>query len=233
MVSIFRNKEPLCPNNDLSEYLSTIGDKFCPFLNPSLLRGCTLFTVYEFPNLETRELQERIFYLGYLHTELLRMARRDTIQVSEKILLCENLIFRFANENTINGKEILDWPHWALKLLYTKTGILFGKFWKGEKELSTSGVPIPKPPYHLLSIRSGVKERDTHFFKKARFLLEDFINATDTGRSVLPESCINQPRYCAKLFCEKPTPPLAETLLLSLMDSGLYEYALSLSENEV
>jgi hypothetical protein len=180
------------------------------------------------------KMQNYIFYLGYLHTELLRVRRAEATSAAEKMLLCENLFFRFNDEDVVDGKTMLDWPHWALKLLYTKAGVLFGKFWKGEREFSRSGAPIPPPPYHLLSIRSGIKERDAAFFKKAQFLLEDFTAAHDTGLSVVPElSCANQPQHCANVFCEKPTLSLANALTRPLQSSGLYEYALSLGENKI
>jgi hypothetical protein len=180
------------------------------------------------------KLQEHIFYLGYLHTELLRAKRVESSSSIEKLLLCENLIFRFDAEDTVDGMAMMEWPHWALKLLYTKTGVLFGKFWKGEREVSRSGVPIPPPPYHLLSIRSGIKERDAAFFKKAQFLLEDFTAALDTGVSIVPESeCAHQLQYYADVFCRKPTHVVAVELLSVMQSSGLYEYALRLGENKI
>jgi hypothetical protein len=78
-------------------------------------------------------------------------------------------------------------PHWCLKTLYTRAGILFGKFWKGEQGTARDGRPIPEPPVHLLSIRSAVKPLDRRFFAKAPTLLPELEAANDTGQQLLPE----------------------------------------------
>lgn len=115
MEEIFRTTNPPALHT-FPEYLDAIADKFCPFLGPSLMRGLSFFTVYFLSDASMIELQKQIFYLGFLHTEILR-ARRLILSGTEKLLVNENLIFRFDSEDSVNGKEMLDWPHWALKLM--------------------------------------------------------------------------------------------------------------------
>lgn len=231
MDVIFRSAE-LSFLEELPDYARQIGSSFCPFVEPALSKGLLRFSHYRLAEQPMPELQKKIFYLGYLHTELLRMARASAASSVEKILMSENLIFSLDGEYAIDGKEMMDWPHWALKLLYTKTGVLFGKFWKGEKGISKHGNPIPPPPYHLLSIRSGIKSRDAQFFKKAEFLLEDFVSAADDGLPVLEERYIGESQHCVKMFCEMPSLRLVQKLLPILEKTGLYEHALCLGQNK-
>lgn len=99
--------------------------------------------------------------------------------------------------------------------------------------MSRIDIPIPSPPYHFLSIRSGVKERDEAFFKKAPFLLENFIAAHDAGQSVIYrvgyETAIEE---IAQAFYKNPSCSEALALLPRLESYQLYEKILKKGERD-
>ena len=127
-----------------------------------------------------------MFCIGLLHTENLRRARAE-VPLQQRALVCENIIFRFESEDSVDGAELFGWPHWLLKVRYTQAGVLFGKFWKSEEAMSRDSIPIPSPPYHMLSIRGSVKQRDPAFFTKAPELLDTLIAAEDSGQFVFED----------------------------------------------
>ncbi len=178
----FRSTE-LPEIDGLSEYVASIAGQFCPFIDPSTRARAMRNSVYELSG-EEDQIEAAIFYLGLLHTEILRGTRFASLP-RYAVLACENLIFRFENEREIDGKGLFAWPHWILKTTYTTVGILFGKFWLGEQEDSRKGEPIPPPPYHLLSIRSAVVRRDPQFFQKAPGLLGALLESDDNGQDVM------------------------------------------------
>jgi hypothetical protein len=167
----------------LSSYLQNITN-FCPYLHPSIsAKLCTIRT--ESIHGETlHECQAELFYLGVQETELFRIARRETALSNKSGLLCYNLLLIPPPIVDTQGKELFGWPHYLLKLLYTDQAILFGKFWKGEKDQSLSGAQLPIPPIHLLSIRSRISKTDRRFFEKSPELLEAHIDGEDTGDNV-------------------------------------------------
>ena len=148
-------------------YIAEIGNRFCPFLEPSAMRDLTLYSTYELGSGSVEQIQALMFCIGLLHTEILRRARVE-VPLQQRPLVCENILFRFASEDCVDGVELFGWPHWLLKVRYTQVGVLFGKFWKGEEAVSRKSVPIPPPPYHMLSIRGAVKPRDS---EKISFVL--------------------------------------------------------------
>lgn len=184
-MNIFRSSTvPDLPG--LKEYLTEIRNRFCPFLEPSEARSLTRYSVYELGSVDVEEVQELMFCLGFLHTEILRRKRWE-VPVQHRPLVCENIFFRFKTEDSVNGSELFGWPHWLLKVRYTQAGVMYGKFWKGEEALSRDSVPIPLPPYHMLSIRGSVKKHDPAFFKKAPELLDTLIAADDNGKGVFDD----------------------------------------------
>jgi hypothetical protein len=169
-----------------AEYVRTISDGFCPFIEPSQLRQVLFFSEYHLEELGDK-LEAAMFYLGLQHTEILRQERKKQTNRIVHDFLCENLIFYFPPQRDDDGKKIFSWPHWLLKVLYTKQGIVFGKFWKGEESTSKDGRPIPPPPNHFLSIRSAIKPTDIRFFSKAPQLTEEHKQSCDDGSDVFPE----------------------------------------------
>ncbi|EOO08756.1 hypothetical protein [Bacillus cereus] len=181
-------------DDNFSKYSLEISDKFCPYLKPAEKNNVLHLTEYKLSGNHMEELQEEIFYYGVIHTEELRRFRQNNKNSPKGILICENLKFISPPMfNEIDGEELFSWPHWLLKILYTKSGVMFGKFWIGEKTISRSGDKIPEPPCHFLSIRSVIKERDPYFFSKAPELLPQLIHSIDNGENVhtplLPAGC--------------------------------------------
>ena len=168
----------------LVEYLNEIGRNFCPFSKPSTQKEILLFSTYELASDTMERAQAEAFYIGLVHTELFRRFRRSQASVHERMLACENVVITspFAEDQ---GGTLLGWPHWLLKALYTRMGVVFGKFWKGEQSSSHDGRTIPPPPFTFLSIRSAVKKVDARFFSRAPQLLDEYAQADDTGESVL------------------------------------------------
>ncbi|MEV6731341.1 hypothetical protein [Streptomyces sp. NPDC051364] len=93
-------------------------------------------------------------------------------------LVCENLVVRGAS------RRHLDWPHWALKNLYSGVGLMFGKFWEGEEDTSRHGGDLPVPPVTFLSIRPAVRPRDPQFLHNTPVLADTIRDAQDDGRNV-------------------------------------------------
>lgn len=178
----------------LEEYISSIGDRFCPFLVPSMARSMTTYSVYELDICDIGQVQELMFYIGLLHTEILRRVRFD-VSAQHRPLACENVFFRFEGEDAVDGAALFGWPHWLLKIRYTQVGVMFGKFWKGEEAVSRDSVPIPPPPYHMLSLRSTVKRCDPAFFARAPELLESLIAAEDSGQRVFDDVGMDEESY--------------------------------------
>jgi len=168
------------------EYIAEIGNRFCPFLEPSAARGLTSYSVYELGSGSVEQVQAMMFCIGLLHTEIVRRGRME-VSLQQRPLVCENILFRFDDEDSVDGAELFGWPHWLLKVRYTQAAVLFGKFWKGEEAASREAAPIPPPPYHMLSIRGAVKPRDPAFFTKAPELLDTLIAAEDNGQFVFED----------------------------------------------
>jgi len=159
------------------------------------------FSEYVFDARTTAELKTLIFYASFIHTELLRGARQTTFDEHTANLVCENLIFRFPDEDTVDGNDLLSVPHWLLKCAYTQKGVLFGKFCKVEQDTSKDGVSIPSPPLHFISIRSALKPVDNRFFNKARILERSFRESEDDGEPVFDH-----------LYQNTPIPPVLERI---------------------
>lgn len=200
----------------LKEYIESIAGSFCPFIPASTRANAMRNSVYQLSG-GYDQVEASIFYLGLIHTEMLRRTRQ-AVSPREAVLACENLIFRFEGEEEVDGKALFAWPHWVLKTEYTSVGVLFGKFWLGEIDTARSGRPIPPPPYHLLSIRSAVKKRDPQFFRKAPELLDDLLESNDDGRDIL--------RFGALPIAQETPDWSHDTVLAayhSLLASGMYE----------
>lgn len=140
-------------------------------------------TYYKIEGDTIEQLQENIFYCGVIHVERLRKYRFNH-NAPQSFFACENIIFEIPSQFDHRGEELFSWPHYLLKILYTKVGIMLGKFWKGEKDVSRHGINVPEPPCHFLSIRSAVKSRDPRLLNKSTFLLPELLNSKDMGQDV-------------------------------------------------
>lgn len=170
-----------------------IGQKFCPYIKRAAREDVLFATQYSINTRSLAEIQAEVFYYGVLHTEILRIARRKSGKTQKSTLQCENILLDIKDPTTDSeGRAIFDWPHWLLKAIYTKVGIMFGKFWKGERQLGRNGSPIPSPPVHFLSIRSAIKMQDRRFLEQCPHLVPVFESASDDGQNV--HEPIAQPR---------------------------------------
>ena len=177
---VFRTSD-LSSLEGFPEYLQVISQNFCPFLLPALTEKVLLFTEYYFSEeeiLNFQELQEEIFLAALVHTELLRRKRRH-LPPRKALLMSENLIFSFKTRAALNYRKLHSYPHWYLKMLYTHLGLMFGKFWPGEKERSRDDRLIPDSPLSFLAIRTAFKDKDVRFFEKSPELLTDYFLASD------------------------------------------------------
>ena len=175
----------------LQDYLVSIGTGYCPYLLPSLRKGLLYFSRYSLREPILEELQKSIFYYGLLHTEIFRHERKNLPLECKKLLICENVIFNVPKEYDHDGDNLLSLPHWCLKVLYLNAGILYGKFWIGEKLKPADGRDVPIPSIHFISIRSAIKEKDRRFFTKANNLLPEFEKAEDNDQNVFSVNNIN------------------------------------------
>lgn len=168
----------------LKSYFEDIGNRFCPFLLPSIKLDALYFSEYEFNDVEFGY-QEQLFYVGVIHSEILRIIRRNEVIPKKKLLLSENIIVNLVGSTNVSGKELFNWPHWMLKSLYSNTGILFGKFWIGEEDRSEkSGLAIPPPIRNILTIRTALMPTDERFFSLSAGLLKECNVEKDLGQNV-------------------------------------------------
>lgn len=156
---------------------------FCPFLSPAGKGGVLYFSSYPLTGIELTQAQRLLFHRAVLHAELVRLERSLEPDRRRAVLISDNLLVAPADAH--DGKSLLEWPHWLLKLLYTEVGLLFGKFWVGEEDISRSGDKIPGPPAHFLTIRSAFKPVDSRFFTASADLTPVYLESEDRGQDAL------------------------------------------------
>ncbi|MFJ6141534.1 hypothetical protein [Kitasatospora sp. NPDC092286] len=164
---------------DVNRYLSTM-EQYCPFLQPSTARGMTGWTVYEIASGTYRyEVEAELFHAGVQAAEWIRplMARPNGL------LACENVVI-VGQCADADHRELLAWPHWALKNLYGPVGVMFGKFVKGAAETSRAGHNIPPAPASFLPVRAAVRPLDPKFLTNTPDLAAAVAGAVDDGRDV-------------------------------------------------
>lgn len=168
-----------------AKYCSAIAETFCPFLAPAEQLGSLFQTPIHIPAKSAAEANELITYAVVARAESLRRWRRDATP-RQALLACDNLVFSLEPELAgMVGHPLLDWPHYLGKSLFTEVGLLFGKFWATEVDVSVSGIPIPPPPVPMfISIRSAIRERDARFFDGSPELLQAYLNSIDDARNV-------------------------------------------------
>ena len=117
--------------------------------------------------------------LGCLEVERLRSRRRMTGNGGRIDALASTIVLTPA----ANGfRETVGLTHFMLKRLYTRYGLLFGKFWPGQKLVGENGHPVTEPPSPLLVIRSSLAKHDLRFFEhRSRPFRNAFLNASDDG----------------------------------------------------
>ncbi|MGV9267673.1 hypothetical protein ACWDRR_23780 [Kitasatospora sp. NPDC003701] len=164
---------------DVDDYLAALHEH-CPFLRPSTTRGMTGWTVYEIaPGAHRYAVEAELFLAGVQAAEWIRplMAR------PHGLLTCENVVL-VGQCADADHRELLAWPHWALKNLYGPVGVMFGKFAEGAAETSQTGHDIPPAPFSFLPVRAAVRPLDPRFLADTPDLAAAVAKAVDDGREV-------------------------------------------------
>ncbi len=157
---------------DFTEYLRAMS-AHCPYLEPSVQHGLTRWTVYEATGSDP-EVEEAVFRTGTVVAEQVRRLSKGP----RGSLVAENIAVVGA------GREVLAWPHWALKNLYAPVGVMVGKFPVGEQAADARGRTVPEPPVSFLVVRAAVRVRDPHFLRHTPELSATVESAADDGRDV-------------------------------------------------
>ena len=172
------------PKSIFDEYIFKVGTKFCPYLVESQKRKVLFNTKIDIPDgLNTNSIQELILFNSFILIEELRLLRKDNPE--NALFYCNNLCFHlkdeFSNEKI---QEIINWPHWILKCLYTRVGLMFGKFWVNETSMGKNKKRIPSSPINFISIRSAIKPKDSYFFDDNFEFMREMITSIDNGENV-------------------------------------------------
>lgn len=156
----------------VTEYVQAMS-AHCPYLAPSVEGGLTNWTVYEAAG-GVPEVEAAVFEAGVRSAEWIRTQANRR----RGALVCENIAVLGA------GREVLAWPHWALKNLYAPVGVMFGKFPVGEQVADHRGRIVPGPPVSFLVVRFAVRARDPLFLSQTPDLADTVAVAADDGRDV-------------------------------------------------
>jgi hypothetical protein len=164
---------------DVRDYLAGLFEH-CPFLAPSTERGMTGWTVYEITPGACREAVEaELFHAGVRAAEWVRPLTTRP----HGLLSCENVVL-VGQCADADRRELLGWPHWALKNLYGPVGVMVGKFVRGAMERGRSGGSVPPPPFSFLPVRAAVRPLDPAFLADTPDLAAAVATARDDGRDV-------------------------------------------------
>ncbi|WP_241721075.1 hypothetical protein [Streptomyces lydicus] len=124
-------------------------------------------------------------------------------------LVCENIVL--LGGDTTAHRDLMAWPHWALKHLYGPVGLMFGKFWTGEERTDRRGRRIPSPPFSFLAVRCAVRRVDPRFLADTPDLALSLSTAVDDGREVfqgLPYEWKAVKKWASSLLSpQRPLPP--------------------------
>ncbi|MFJ6792057.1 hypothetical protein [Streptomyces angustmyceticus] len=162
---------------DLGDYARQM-TAHCPYLALSLQRGLTTWTVYRAAG-DAEAVQAELFHAGVRAAEWLR----PLLNRQHGLLRCENIVLVGAVPGA-RHRDLLAWPHWVLKNLYGPVGVMFGKFYAGEGEVTAAGHRIPAAPASFLPVRAAVRRRDPRFLSATPDLAAALAAADDDGRDV-------------------------------------------------
>ncbi|MFD4260711.1 DUF6875 domain-containing protein [Streptomyces sp. NPDC058534] len=166
------------PNSvDISDYARRM-TAHCPYLAPSLQQGLTTWTVYRVDG-DAEAVQAELFHAGAQAAEWLR----PLLNRPHGLLRCENIVL-VGHVSGTGHRDLLAWPHWVLKNLYGPVGVMFGKFYAGEEEVTGAGHRIPAAPASFLPVRAAVRRRDPRFLHATPDLAAALAAADDDGRDV-------------------------------------------------
>ncbi len=173
-------------------YLGRIGAGFCPFLPAAWDRGALFVSEYgvdELAGFGNGSAEAGLFYAAVVHTEWLRVERARRAAAGEyarSALVCDNVVVSgSAGLSERAAKRLVDWPHWLLENLYSRVGVMVGKFWTEEVDSSADGRPVDPPPVTFLSVRNAIRARDPRLLDRQETFARLIGEARDDGRDVL------------------------------------------------
>ncbi|MER8047109.1 DUF6875 domain-containing protein [Streptomyces sp. NPDC094032] len=177
----------------------------CPYLSPSVERGLTTWTVCRADG-SADAVEAELFHAGAQAAEWLR----PLIHRPHGFLWCENIVI-LGEVPGVRHRDLLAWPHWALKNLYGPVGIMFGKFYAGEQEDTRAGEHIPVAPVSFLPVRAVMRRRDPQFLHATPDLAAALAVANDDGRNVFEHTPYDwtEIRTWAKRFLPPVKPSTA------------------------
>ncbi|WP_137994121.1 DUF6875 domain-containing protein [Streptomyces vilmorinianum] len=162
---------------DVTDYIQQMA-AHCPYLAPSVERELTGWTVYRADG-DAEAVEAELFHAGTQAAEWIRpLAGRP-----HGALVCENIVL-LGDVTGARHRELMTWPHWALKNLYGPVGVMFGKFYEGDEEISQIGERIPAAPFSFIAVRAAVRRRDPRFLQATPDLAAALAVAQDDGRDV-------------------------------------------------
>ncbi|MGA5638255.1 hypothetical protein [Streptomyces sp. CS081A] len=150
----------------------------CPYLAPSLQQGLTSWTVYRADG-DADAVEAELFHAGVQAAEWLR----PLLNRPHGLLRCENIVL-LGEVPDARHRDLMAWPHWALKNLYGPVGVTFGKFYAGEEEVTAAGHRIPAAPASFLPVRAAVRRRDPRFLSATPDLAAALAAADDEVRDL-------------------------------------------------
>ncbi|MGW1187509.1 DUF6875 domain-containing protein [Streptomyces sp. NPDC002559] len=162
---------------DITGYVQRM-TAFCPYLAPSLEQGYTSWTVYRTVG-SAAAVEAELFHAGVQAAEWLR----PLVHRPRGLWRCENIVI-LGEVPGVRHRDLMMWPHWALKHLYGPVGIMFGKFYAGEEETTGAGTRTPAAPVSFLPVRAAVRRRDPRFLHATPSLAAALATADDDGRDV-------------------------------------------------
>ncbi|MGI5451434.1 DUF6875 domain-containing protein [Streptomyces sp. CA-243310] len=162
---------------DISDYIRQM-TAHCPYLAPSLQQGLTTWTVYRADG-DAEAVQAELFHAGVQAAEWLR----PLLNRPHGGLRCENIVL-LGDVPGVRHRDLMAWPHWVLKNLYGPVGVMVGKFYAGEAEVTADGRRIPAAPASFLPVRAAVRRRDPRFLSATPDLAAALAAADDDGRDV-------------------------------------------------
>lgn len=164
---IFSSLRGIDGDEEFAAYCTDSISKYCPFIRPSAQNKLLFATRYS-PNQlleesKTGDLESAIFFACILHAEQVRIKRLTYADSPLSRLICDNVILDDRPQIWGNHEQLISWPHWILKSIYTSSGLMFGKFWIDENLKDAGGDCLPPPRDTFLSIRSTIKVPDRRF----------------------------------------------------------------------
>ena len=182
---------------------------YCPYLKKSKSKDLLDSKRVIFYSEKDDEYSKKIFYECLIETERFRIKRR-TLDMKDCPYYSLNIVFDSKFEKNYKWEEMMSWPHYMLKYLYSKEQIMFGKFWKGEKTKSRiTNKIIPESNINFISIRTAIKERDPKLLFESieikKIIESSYMSTRDVNFDYFKKSIFDMNKQ-------------------ELYDSGYYEY---------